>query len=59
MNYVLKGDAAISKDDVVESEGIKVFVDPKAIFFVVGTEMDYVVRAHLLCFILATDIDGY
>lgn len=29
------------KDDVVEEDGIKVFVDPKAVLFLLGTEMDY------------------
>ena len=27
---------------MVESQGIRVFVDPNAIFYIVGTEMDYV-----------------
>lgn len=29
------------KDDVVEEDGFKVFVDPKAVLFLLGTEMDY------------------
>lgn len=29
-------------DEVVESRGIRLFVDPKATFFVLGTEMDYI-----------------
>lgn len=29
-------------DEVVESKGITLFIDPKAILFVVGTEMDYI-----------------
>ena len=28
-------------DDVVEEKGVKVFVDPSAILFLLGTEMDY------------------
>lgn len=28
-------------DDVVEQDGAKVFVDPKAILFLLGTQMDY------------------
>ena len=29
-------------DEVVEDNGVTVFVDPKAVMFVVGTEMDFV-----------------
>ena len=29
-------------DEVVEDKGVKVFIDPKAIMFLIGTEMDYV-----------------
>ena len=29
------------KDDVVEDKGVKIFVEPKAILFLLGTEMDY------------------
>jgi Fe-S cluster assembly iron-binding protein IscA len=43
MNYVNKGDLAVSKDEVIDSHGVKVFVDPKAVFYIVGTEMDFVV----------------
>ena len=28
-------------EDVVEDKGVKVFVDPKAVLFLLGTEMDY------------------
>jgi iron-sulfur cluster assembly protein len=28
-------------DEVVEDKGVKVFIDPKAILFLLGTEMDY------------------
>lgn len=45
LNYVKKGDATISKDELVKQHGVNVFVDPKAVFFIVGTEMDYVVRS--------------
>ena len=33
-----------SLDEVVEENGIKVMIDPKAILFLIGTEMDYVVE---------------
>jgi iron-sulfur cluster assembly protein len=29
-------------DEVVEDKGVKVFIDPKAILFLIGTEMDFV-----------------
>lgn len=29
------------KDDVLEEDGFNVFVDPKAVLFLLGTEMDY------------------
>lgn len=48
MNYVNKDDEAKKNDELVEDFGVKVYVDPKAIFFIVGTEMDYVVSAFLL-----------
>ena len=28
-------------DEVIEDKGVRIFVDPKAIMFLVGTEMDY------------------
>ena len=29
-------------DEVVEAKGVKLFVDAKALMFLIGTEMDYV-----------------
>jgi iron-sulfur cluster assembly protein len=29
-------------DEVVEDKGVKIFIEPKAILFLVGTEMDFV-----------------
>jgi iron-sulfur cluster assembly accessory protein len=42
MNYANSDDLKNSKDELVTAHGVKVFVDPKAIFFVVGTQMDFV-----------------
>ncbi len=28
-------------DEVVKSENIRLFIDPKAVFFVIGSQMDY------------------
>ncbi|WP_321337354.1 Fe-S cluster assembly scaffold SufA [Breoghania sp.] len=38
LDYVREPDPA---DDVVETKGVKVFVDPSAVLFLLGTEMDY------------------
>lgn len=29
-------------DEVIEDKGVKILIDPKAILFLIGTEMDYV-----------------
>ncbi len=42
MNYVTQNDVVTAKDEVVNAYGITVLVDPKAIFFIVGTTMDFV-----------------
>jgi iron-sulfur cluster assembly protein len=34
--------AAQPFEEVVEDKGVKVFIDPKAIMFLIGTEMDFV-----------------
>ena len=42
-SYTLEyADEANEFDDVVEHQGVTVFVDPKATMFIVGTEMDFV-----------------
>ena len=35
-------DTAQPFEEVVEDKGVKVFIDPKAIMFLIGTEMDFV-----------------
>lgn len=43
MSYTLEFvEARPPQDDVVDVDGISLFIDPKAAMFVVGTEMDYV-----------------
>ncbi len=42
MNYVTQNDVVTAKDEVLNAYGITVLVDPKAIFFIVGTTMDFV-----------------
>ena len=34
-------DAVKATDEVVEDKGVKIMVDPKAVLFLLGTEMDY------------------
>ncbi len=41
MNYAMK-DEDYKRFEEVKSKGVSVFVDPKAVFFIVGTEMDFV-----------------
>ncbi len=38
MNYV---DQSIDGDEKIEVDGVNVFIDPKAIMYLLGTEMDY------------------
>ena len=42
MNYADKEYLETTKDERVSNHGVQVLVDPKAIFFLVGTEMDFV-----------------
>ncbi|MDC0348912.1 iron-sulfur cluster assembly accessory protein [Alphaproteobacteria bacterium] len=35
-------DTANPLDDSIEQDGVKIFVDPQAALFILGTEMDYV-----------------
>jgi len=43
LSYTLEFvDEVSSLDEVVESHGVKVFIDPKATMFLLGSEMDYV-----------------
>jgi iron-sulfur cluster assembly protein len=42
MSYTLEfADAQQPMDEVVETEGVKLLIDPKASLFLIGTEMDY------------------
>lgn len=43
LSYTIEyADEQSSFDEVVEREGVRVLIDPKAIMFLIGTEMDYV-----------------
>ena len=42
MEYVLEYAKNINPtDEVIEDQGVKVFIDPAAIIYLIGTEMDY------------------
>jgi len=42
MEYTMEyADAVQPTDEVVEEKGVKILVDPKAVLFLLGTEMDY------------------
>ncbi len=42
MSYVLEYTKQINKsDEVIEDKGVKLFIDPGAIMYLLGTEMDY------------------
>jgi iron-sulfur cluster assembly protein len=43
MSYTMDyADAANPLDEVIEDKGVKIFIEPKAILFLIGTEMDFV-----------------
>jgi len=43
MSYTMDyAEAAKPLEEVVEDKDVKIFIDPKAILFLVGTEMDFV-----------------
>ena len=42
MSYVMEyAKTANPNDEVIEDKGVKVLIDPKAIMYLLGTEMDY------------------
>jgi iron-sulfur cluster assembly protein len=43
MSYVVEyADEQRKFEDVVEAKGIKIFIDPTAVMFLIGSEMDYI-----------------
>jgi len=43
MSYTMEYAEAVNPlDEVVEDKGVKVLIDPKAVLFLLGTQMDYV-----------------
>ncbi|MBS0246630.1 MAG: Fe-S cluster assembly scaffold SufA [Proteobacteria bacterium] len=42
MEYTMEyADAVKPSDEVIEDKGVRILVDPKAVLFLLGTEMDY------------------
>ncbi len=42
MEYTMEYAVAVNpSDEVVEDKGVKILIDPKAVLFLLGTEMDY------------------
>jgi len=42
MSYTMEyAESANPADEVVEDKGVKILIDPKAVLFLLGTEMDY------------------
>jgi len=42
MEYTMEyAAAAAPTDEIVEDKGVKILIDPKAVLFLLGTEMDY------------------
>jgi iron-sulfur cluster assembly protein len=41
MNYASQDDVASKKDEAVVTNDVTVLVDPKAVFYIAGTVMDY------------------
>ena len=42
MSYVMEYTKEVNpNDEVIEDKGVKVLIDPKAIMYLLGTEMDY------------------
>ena len=42
MSYTMEyAEAVNASDEVIEDKGVRILIDPKAILFLIGTEMDY------------------
>ena len=45
MSYYMEyAETSDSLDEVIEDNGVRIFIDPKAVLFLLGTEMDYKVE---------------
>ena len=42
MSYTMEyAEAANPHDEIIEEKGVRLFIDPKAILYLLGTQMDY------------------
>ena len=42
MSYIMEyAEAVNALDEVIEDKGVRILIDPKAVLFLLGTEMDY------------------
>ena len=54
MSYIMDyAEAAEPLDEVVEDKGVRIFVDPKAVMFLLGTEMDFKKDKLASCFVFS------
>ena len=52
MSYVMEyAKAPNPNDEIIEDKGVKVLIDPKAIMYLLGTEMDYKKEEHSSTFV--------
>ena len=52
MSYTMEyAESAAPHDEVVEDKGVKILVDPKAVLFLLGTEMDFKVDKMAATFV--------
>ena len=52
MSYVMEYTKSSNpSDEVIEDKGVKVFIDPGAIMYLLGTEMDYKTEEFLSSFV--------
>ena len=52
MSYVMEYTKEINpNDEVIEDKGVKVFIDPAAVMYLLGTEMDYKIEEFSSSFV--------
>ena len=52
MSYVMEYTKEVNpSDEVIEEKGVKVFIDPSAVMYLLGTEMDYKVEEFSSSFV--------
>ena len=52
MSYVMEYSKEVNpNDEVIEDKGVKVFIDPAAVMYLLGTEMDYKIEEFSSSFV--------